>query len=250
MQRALRLAAFAVALLTLAGCQTIPKHKVHHRLLAESAPPTGAVIVLPMDIKVKEMSASGLQEVVPAWSQQANENFRKLIAPHAGREVSGLTLQMLPEQAPETQARLEEHLALSHVVTGNALLFSSTLGGSAWQHKSKHFDYTIGPGLSFLADQTGADKALLLIGEDVHSSDGRKAAFIMAAAFGVAIPLGHTVAIATLVDLRTGDVLWMNHYVSSGDVSFTEYSDAEAVFKTLFENYPGLDEYRKFVKGG
>lgn len=242
-----RLAGLGLILIALAGCQTIPKHKVHHTLLSQQQPPSGDVIVLPMDIKVKEMTAAGLQDEVPAWTQQANDNFQHEMDTRDASSLSGLKLRPLPALSPEQQAIVEEHLALGHVVTGSAFLFSNT-PIPAWKHKAKHFDYTIGPGLAFLADQTGADKALILLGEDVHSSEGRKAAFVVAAAFGVGIPLGHTVAVATLVDLRTGDVLWMNHYISVGATSFLKAEDTAAVVTDLFDDYPGLDEYRKFVE--
>jgi hypothetical protein len=249
MRQGLRLAGWLAILLTIAGCQTIPQQKLHYTMLDAPTLPSGDVIVLPMDIKVKEMSAAGQQEEVPAWSKQANNNFRHELGAQSPGQLAGLKLRFAPDLLAEDQAQVDEYLALTHVVAGNALVFTGPLGGEAWRHKAKHFDYSIGPGLSFLADQTGADKALLLIGEDVHSSSGRKAAFVMAAAFGVAIPLGHTVAIAALVDLRTGNVLWMNHYVSTGAVSFLEANDTETVISELFKDYPGLEDYRQFVQG-
>lgn len=242
-----RLAGLGLALLVMAGCQTVPQHKVHYSLLGETPSPAGDVIVLPMDIKVKEMSAAGIQDEVPDWTRQASGNFEQALAASGPDTLSGLKLRDLPGLTPEEQQILDQHVALAHAVTGNAFLFANS-PVEAWRHKAKHFDYSIGPGLAFLADKTGADKALILVGEDVHSSSGRKAAFVVAAAFGVGIPMGHTVAVATLVDLRTGNVLWMNHYISVGSTSFMERNDTDAVVGDLFAKYPGIDEYKQFVQ--
>lgn len=246
----LRLATFAAALLFLAGCQTMPAYKVHYSLVDQTRTPSaGSVIVLPLDIKVKEMTASGLRDEVPAWSEQAIRNFRQHLAQRDSEVLPDLQLRFLPELPAEDMARIEEHLALTDRVMLSAMIFTGPNGGEAWKHKAKHFDYSLGPGLAFLADRTGADKALILVGEDVHSSEGRKAAFVVAAAFGVGIPMGHSVAIAALVDLRTGDLLWMHHFVSAGSTSFLDDNDVKTVVSDLFKPYPGIEEYRKHVKG-
>jgi hypothetical protein len=249
MRHMLRLVTSSVALLILAGCQTIPSYKVNHRLVQQGQPPAGDVIVLPLDIKVKEFSASGLTEEVPDWTRQAVANFRQQLQHHDPELLPELQLRFMPEQPAEDMARVEEHLALNDRVMGNAFVFSGPTGGEAWKHKAKHFDYSLGPGLAFLAERTGADKALILMGEDVHSSEGRKAAFLVAAAFGVGIPLGHSVAVASLVDLRSGDVLWMHYYISAGNVSFLNEEDTRTVVTELFKPFPGIEDYRRFVKG-
>jgi hypothetical protein len=244
----MKIIAHLLLLMALAGCQTMaPKHKVHHTLLDQAAP-AGKVIVLPLDIEVKELTAAGLQEEVPAWSDQALANFRSQLILHQDELLPGLQLQFLDEIPAEEQAVLEEYVALNYQVMGSALLFTQQ-GGDAWQHKAKHFDYSMGPGLSWLAERTGADKALIMIGEDLHSSGGRKAAFIIAAAFGATIPLGHSLAVVGLVDLRSGDLLWMHHYVTGDATDFRDADDVAKVLTDLFTPYPGIDEYRQFVQG-
>lgn len=244
----MKIIAHLLLLVLLAGCQaTIPKHRVHHSLLTEPAA-AGEVIVLPMDVEVKEMSAAGLEEEVPAWSAQALANFREQLTRQQDALLPGLRLRFLGELPTEEQALLEEYVALNYQVMGNAMLYTRQ-AGEAWQHKAKHFDYSSGPGLAFLADRTGADKALILIAEDVHSSGGRKAAFVVAAAFGAAIPLGHSLAVAGLVDLRSGDLLWMHHFVTGGGIDFRNAADVGNVLSDLFAPYPGIDEYRQFVQG-
>jgi hypothetical protein len=244
----MKIIAHLLLLVLLAGCQTIaPKHKVHHTLLTEPVAGT-EVIVLPLDIEVKEMSAAGLQEEVPAWSEQALANFRNQLESKQDTLLPGLKLRFLGAVPAEEQALLEEYVALNYQVMGSALLFTQQ-GGEAWKHKAKHFDYSMGPGLSFLAERTGADMALVMIGEDLHSSEGRKAAFIVAAAFGAAIPMGHSLAVVGLIDLRTGNLLWMNHFVTGGTTDFRNPEDVAQVLSSLFELYPGIDEYRQFVQG-
>ncbi|MDH3467673.1 MAG: hypothetical protein OES26_17495, partial [Gammaproteobacteria bacterium] len=89
-------------------------------------------------------------------------------------------------------------------------------GGKAWQHKASRFDYTLGDGLAFLAERSGADAGLIVIGAQSVSSAGRSALSIFSvvtgALTGVYMPMtgGGTFLTAGIVDFRTGDVLWFN----------------------------------------
>jgi hypothetical protein len=244
----LRLIVLTIAILLLSACQSIPKHKVHYTLLDNTHQSGGEVIVLPLDLKVKEFSAGGLTEEVPAWTREANENFRRELQQHSDKVAPELKLRFLPDLPEQEMAQVKEHIALADLTMGNALALSGPTGGQAWRHKFKHFDYTLGPGLAFLADRTGADKALLLFGQDIKSSEGRKLTFLLAAAAGVQIPLGHCVAVAAIVDLRSGDLLWMHQYVSVSDSTFLNQDDTREIVTELFKPYPGIEEYRKFAE--
>jgi hypothetical protein len=56
-------------------------------------------------------------------------------------------------------------------VTAHNMLLN---GGDAWSHKRKEFDYTLGPSLAFLKKKTGANAAIVLVGDDVISSGGER----------------------------------------------------------------------------
>lgn len=236
-----------LATLLLAGCQTLPRYQVHHRIVENPGNPLlgGRAILLPLNVEVKEMSVAGVHEVVPGWTETAKINLRGALDRQLPEKFAGMEIIELPELEENEQEIVDAHIALNETVVSTAMLFSSmNLGGSAWQHKRDRFDYSIGPGLEFLAEKTGADKAIVLVGEDVHSSSGRMATFVLLAAVGVAIPLGHTWTIANVIDLKTGDVMWMDYQIGTDAISFLEPEDADVIMNELFKNYPGLEQRR------
>lgn len=244
--RTLRLLLVACLVVILSACQTQPRHRLHNRVVEtpDVLPAASAqMLMLPLSVKVKEMTAGGLRDEVGDWTREAHGHIHAWLA--AGDKLAALPLDDI---GAEEKAVVDEHIALFDVVAGSALAHTMTPPvDQAWQAKAKRFDYTIGPGLSFLADRTGHDKALFVFGEDVISSSGRKAAFIVAAAFGVGIPLGHSFLIAGIVDLRSGDILWMDYFVSAGDKTLRDRQDVDAILGDLFADYPGIDSYSEWA---
>ncbi len=243
---------FILSVLLLSACGSQPSHRVHYRLVEGQAtlPSAGKpILLLAMDVEVSELSAGGLLDVVPSWTKEARQRLRAALEGQQGELLAGAHLVDLPALSDEERQRVDEHLALNETVAADALTMTGPIYGSKWQHKLKHFDYTIGPGLAFLADKTGADQALILIGRDIRTSSGRQAAFIALALLGVGIPMGQAVTFADVIDLRSGDILWLNRYffMSGGGYSTDEH--AQSIVRELFKPYPGVDEYRKFANG-
>ena len=237
----------SIALL-LAGCQGTPLTvRVNERVLDDPGLITGRArtLLLPMDVEIKEMSVSGVSDVVPAWTRQSQELIRDYLQANCPRLLRGATLVTMPEQSADDE-RVRAHIDLAHLVWADAFLVTR-LGGPAWEHKIRHFDYGIGPGLEDLAAKTGADRALLIIGEDVHTTAGRKAMAFGLAALGVTVPLGHTFLAAVLIDLHSGDILWMNSRVAGGATSLREAKDVASILDALFDGYPGIEAYRKLA---
>lgn len=242
--------ALVVLALFLSACQTVPEHRLNYRVLRDDGLVAGSgnMVLLPLNVEVKEMSASGLSDVVPEWTDQAKRLIRGYLLQHAAEFIRNQHLIVLPALDEQEQARLEEHAALAKLVWADAYILTK-FGGPAWAHKAKRFDYSIGPGLSEIARKTGAEKALIIIAEDVRTTSGRKALWFAMAALGVGLPLGHSVVVANVIDLNTGDLLWMNTWISVGDASLTNPEDVKTAFAELFKLYPGVDEYRKYAVG-
>ncbi|MGB5260023.1 MAG: hypothetical protein WBO34_05800, partial [Gammaproteobacteria bacterium] len=75
---------------------------------------------------------------------------------------------------------------------------------------------------------------------DVVTTAGRKTTAFVGAMFGIAIPLGHSVLIAGLVDFSTGDLLWMNHEVSTGGTDLRDADSCRELADRLMKEYPGV----------
>lgn len=231
------------ALTACGGANT--RHKVHYTLVEAQKPQPKKILLLPLDVKVKELSAGGVVEEVEEWTITAKSNMQASLASYDTKNED-IEFVRLPELSPDEKEILDEHIALyHHVVTGayNTTRFPF----EAWKHKREKFDYTVGEGLAFLMRKTNADAALYILGEDVISSDGRKAAMVFAAALGVAIQMGHTVLIGGVVDLESGDILWFD-YAGSGVTDMRNPESSDKMVADLLQNYPGIEDYKKTLQ--
>lgn len=168
---------------------------------------TRRIVVLPVDFTVYHKQVSGL-EAVPDWSTAAQGALSSAAFEQLGANPQFIVLR-IPATPDDTQSTLQEHVALLKVVVGSATSLMQ-MGGAAWAGKKAAFDYSIGDGLRSLADQWQADYALLVQGSQVTQSGGAAFTQFLAAAGGVAVQGGGTALSASIVDLRTGAVKWLN----------------------------------------
>ncbi len=100
------------------------------------------------------------------------------------------------------------------------------------------FDWSLGPGISALADEHDADYGLFVYYRDYQASGGRVAFAILAAAAGAAVATGSEHGFASLVDLRTGDIVWFNVVGAGSGELLREETGAAAAVNTLFQDIP------------
>jgi hypothetical protein len=196
------------------------------------------ILLIEPEIYVKELSVGGVAEKVDEWSVQANKNVRSALAYQISARRLFDKLDLPESLSAEEVASLDEHVALYDVVGFNAFYYGRA-EFDAWKHKRTEFDYTLGSGLKVLGEKTGADAALFIVGEDYISSGGRKAARVFAALFGVVIPASPTFLSAALVDLKTGDILWMNYGTALDSKDLRKPEDVNKMMNEMFLNYPG-----------
>ena len=225
-------------------------HRLHYSMLWEPVRPTPTkVVLLPMDIRVSEISAGGLVQEVPAWTKTAASNIQHGITEY---DALNTELQILPSPrlSAEESAVVQEHLALYDVVAASAY-WTTTLGGSGWQHKRDHFDYTLGKGLAFMKERTGADCGLVVIGRHQIATAGRVAGAVLGALFaGVYIPTSSNFLTVGIVDFASGDLLWFNYTAGATGKELTEVESADREVLRLMEDFPGVEAYRKFIAKG
>jgi hypothetical protein len=217
-------------------------HWVHHKLLKNDSTLPKKVVVLPVSISVEEVTAGDVMEEVPEWSEEASRNVFESVS-DAIRENAGLEEVSVPDLSDKTDDVVDEHMALYKLVVNTAL-------DTGWEHKIRRFDYGIGPGLAALQRETGADAAVLVYGEDYVSTAGRKAKAVAANIpvvnifSGPAPTLGHSFIHIGIVDLKTGDLLWMNSDFRKGTTSLRSREDTDNIVGTIFDWYPGIERYR------
>jgi hypothetical protein len=196
-----------LALATLPGCKSTMVRQAEdpagHPIVLR-----GSVVLVEPDIELYAVGAGGMNEPRKAWTEAARQNF-----PAAARqrlETAGFTLQpdfYLPKDAgPEHQLRqiylLNQAVSISILNYGRA---------GALRNKHGRFDWTLGPGVSALREATGADYALFTYVRDSYTSGGRAAMRVIGfLLLGGDIGGGVQMGLASLVDLRTGQVVWHN----------------------------------------
>ncbi|HET9462904.1 MAG TPA: hypothetical protein VFO43_02955 [Thiobacillus sp.] len=247
-----RTPAFLVALLVaalqpLAAQAASTPHWVHYRLLNQADGLPKKVVVLPTNIKVYEVTAGDVSEEVPEWSAEVGKNVLKALSETIKSDKS-LSEVGFPRLTSTSAAVVDEHIALYKLVTDTAVTTDLS-------HKARRFDFSIGPGLAMLQRETGADAAIMVYGRDYVSTAGRKTKAVLGnipivgAFTGPPPALGRSWVGIGVIDLRTGDLLWLNNETRGSTSNLRDAGDAKDIIRSIFEWYPGIEKYRKvYVK--
>jgi hypothetical protein len=198
--------------------------------------PAGAarLVIMPVDIQLSELTAGGLLEAKAEWTERGREHVAVALERHL--QARGVTL--VPYTAPGAGAgdeAAEAQLMKLHDAVGGAILVHKYVPVLFLPTKENRFDWTLGTSVRSVQARTGADYALFVFLRDSYASAGRVALMVGAALVGVGVPGGQQVGVASLVDLRSGDILWFNRLVSpAGDLRTPEPA-AKAVQSLLIE---------------
>ena len=192
------------------------------------------IVLMPPDIRYYLLTASGLPEPNAEWTDAARANFSAALLEYA--EMIGADLEIIP--ADDLGPSEIQYEAL-HSAVGLSLM-QHHFGMTPLPSKAGNFDWSLGPGVSEIGRNHNADYALFVYYRDFQASGGRVAFAILAAAAGASMSTGSEHGFASLVDLKTGDIVWFN-VVNAG---VGELRDAESARKTvnaLFKDIPRAD---------
>jgi len=215
----------------LSGCVSTQNVQQIDRL--ESVTESPRVILMPPDIRYYLLTASGLPEPRADWTKAAQENFTSATTDFARSIGTDLTI-LDPDDIGETEIAYEQ----LHSAVGMTIL-THHFGMTKLPTKGNGqvFDWSLGSDISSLAERHDADYALFVYYRDYQASGGRVAFAILAAAAGGVVPTGSEHGFASLVDLRSGDVVWFN-VVGAGGGELREEAGATAAVNTLFKDIP------------
>ena len=198
-------ALFAMA--TLTGCVSTQVRQAEDAT-GNPLPVTGTVVLVEPDIELYAIGAGGMQEPRREWTEAALREF-----PNAAREMLGSQGILLRENFYLPKDAGPEHPIRQLMLLNQAVSISILNYGRPGSLRNKHdrFDWTLGPGVSALREATGADYALFTYIRDSYTSGGRAAMRVIGfLLLGGDIGGGVQVGLASLVDLRTGQVVWHN----------------------------------------
>jgi hypothetical protein len=192
------------------------------------------LLVLPADMELFSMSAGGVIEPRADWTEAAQKNFKAALAQRRG--------QLGPGLVDLTEAQLDDFAELSalHRAVAEAVWVHHVHSGMELPTKADQLDWSLGAAVQPLRERTGADYALFTWVRDSYASSERKAAMFAMALLGAISTGGEQNAYASLVDLRTGRVVWFNDLRRMwGDLR--EPEPAAETVDALLKGFPGFE---------
>lgn len=202
------------------------------------SPGTVRIALLEPRIMVGEQSTGGLFEPNADWTQQARENLERELAKAlggVGNEVVKLDLATVPDGES-----VRRYNYLFGAVADSVMEYQFFPGNRLpTKKKDKSFEWTVGPGLVDEAALKGFDYVLMIRTKDAYGSTGRKALQIVGLLAGVGVTSGEHLGMAGLVDVKTGDLVWLNADLQMGGDPRTPEGAAKRVSQ-LLEGFPGM----------
>ncbi|MDH5556692.1 MAG: hypothetical protein OEZ03_05030 [Alphaproteobacteria bacterium] len=193
------------------------------------------VVLIPLDIKLTELTVAGLEEPKAAWTEQARKHVTDGLT--AALAEQGLTLRPYKKPAKSTSLRRDEQLEKLHATVGGTILFHHYGQMYRLPTKKGEMDWTLGATARQMGGEQNAEFALYVFLRDSYATGGRKAAVVVSRILGGTTQAGERVGFASLVDLRTGKIAWFNAlYSDSGDVR--EAEPARKVVDNLLSGFP------------
>ncbi len=198
------------------------------------------ILLMRPTMRVGEQSTGGMFEPNADWTDQARANMG--VALDGLQRSLGNEVIVAPPVYGEDARVLNEHMALFAAVSQAVIQYQFFVGNrlptKKRDNKAEVFDWSLGKGVASLPGAEGADYALFIYNRDVYGSTGRKMLQLVGALAGVGVSSGEHVGYAGLVDLKTGDLLWLNADAQmGGDVR--EQDGAEKRIRQLLEDFPG-----------
>ena len=199
------------------------------------------ILVFRPTVAVGSQSAGGTVTPNADWTERARSNIDAALR----ERQAGLGNSVIA--APDVvgdQARVVEEYSTLFAAMSDAVIKYQFFKGNRLPTKKRDnkdgvFDWSLGEGVRSLPGAQDADYALFIWNKDAYGSTSRKVLQIFAALGpGIAVKSGDHRGYAGLVDLKTGDLLWLNaDGAMGGDVR-----DADGARKRvgqLLEEFPG-----------
>lgn len=220
----------ALACLVMAACTTTDSRVA----MGVGAPRAGATVLLVKpDVQLSLLTTIGMNEPRADWSTQATDSLQTALA----ESLATSSYAIRPIDPEEALGGRSGQLLRLHEAVGSSI---STFEYGPYRLPTKQgsFNWTLGEGASTLAETYGADYALFTYGGGSYASGGRIATMVVLSAFGVGIPLGSQQAFVSLVDLRTGQVIWFNSAVAGPQADMRNPDGARSLVTSLLKGAP------------
>jgi len=196
-------------------------------------PPQGdyKLLVLRPDVTVGSLTTGGMVEPRADWTDQARAGIVAALRAQQASRGGKITIiehrNELPGVSPQELADVER----LNAAVDEAIVEHKYLGDYLPTKRGKGLDWTLGQDAVRLGQKTGYDYALFLHAEDQVASGGRIALGVIGLAgciVGFCAPnIGgqQQLDYASLVDLKTGEVVWFNVVLAGSQVPGIKFGD-------------------------
>jgi hypothetical protein len=196
-------------------------------------PPQGdfSMLVMRPDVTVNSVTTGGLPEPRADWTEQARANIIAAMRAQQGERGGKVQILERRDQLQGVSAETVADLERLHSAVGNSIALHKYLGAGLPTKRNKGLDWTLGEEAVSLGRKTHYDYALFLHAEDNIVSGGRVALQVLGIAgcfVGFCAPNiggGGQFAYASLVDLRTGEVVWFNVLQTGSQIAGIKFGD-------------------------
>jgi len=232
---AARVACAGFVAFALCGCASTQNMKAQTAKFDWTQTEKKVVIVEP-DVMLGELTAGGMTEPRADWTESTRKYLAGAFAKYlAKKSVATVPVDELTDEHEIQLSRLHSAVGLSIIV--------HAFGPAKLPTKKNALDWTLGPGATVLRDHYQADYAMFFFLRDSYATAGRQAviagSIVLCALTGVCpnIQGGTQVAFVSLVDLRTGNIVWFQLYAAaSGDLR--QEKQAAPFVATLLKDFP------------
>lgn len=216
-----------VALVFMAACAATSPETFSGQF--DPPPANSRVVVMTPNVQLAILSAAGIPEPREDWSVSGRDNLAASIASYIQSES-------------HTPSALDPTTAMEGRV-GQIIRLHDAVGASLVQRgflptQRDRFEFTLGDGVRELGAAHNADYALFVSANGSYASAGRVAAAVGLAMLGVGVPLGGQVAYASLVDLRTGNVIWFNTVIAAPSQDMRDPEGAQSLVNSIMKDAP------------
>lgn len=218
-------------------------------------PPQGDydLLVLRPDVTVGSVTTGGMVEPRADWTEQARTNITAALRAQQAERGGKVVIAERRTEIPSVDAQAVAEIERLNYVVAQSIVLHKYLGVYLPTKSRRGLEYTLGRDAVEFGEKSGFDYMLFMHAEDSFASTGRVALQILGIAgcvVGFCAPNiggGGQLAYASLVDLRTGEVVWFNVLktgtqvagINLGDIRTPEGA-AQLVDRLLGRMKPGL----------
>lgn len=196
-------------------------------------PPQGnyKLLVLRPDVTVGSLTTGGMVEPRAEWTEEARANIIAALRAQQAARGGNITIVEHRNALPGVPEQELADIERLNFVVDESIVEHKYLGDTLPTKYKKGLDWTLGADAVKLGQKTGYDYALFLHAEDQVASSGRIALGLIGLAgcfVGFCAPNvggAEQLDYASLVDLKTGEVVWFNVVDAASQVPGIKFGD-------------------------